>query len=98
MSFIGFAPIDEPEYLIYIAIDGPKGPSQFGGTIAAPIVGELFEVLAKDSPRIHEKERSWDEMRELEVPNLIGQTKKEITPQLHQFNLIWHGDGDQVID
>lgn len=26
------------EYLIYIAIDAPQGPSQFGGTIAAPIV------------------------------------------------------------
>jgi len=98
VSFIGFAPVDEPEYLIYIAIDAPQGPSQFGGTIAAPIVGELFEAIAEDSPRIHEKELAWDDMPEKKVPLLVGQTKQDITQQLHEFKLIWHGDGTKIID
>lgn len=98
VSFIGFAPVDAPKYLIYIAIDAPQGPSQFGGTIAAPIVGELFEAIAEDSKMIHIKERTWDEMPELKVPNLIGLSKDEIEEQLHEFKLIWHGDGQKILD
>ncbi len=86
------------EYLIYIAIDAPQGPSQFGGTIAAPIVGELFEAIAEDSKRIHIKERTWDEIPELKVPNLVGLSKDEIQEQLHEFKLIWHGDSQKILD
>ena len=84
--------------MIYIAIDAPQGPSQFGGTIAAPIVGELFEAIAEDSKMIHIKERTWDEMPELKVLNLIGLSKDEIEEQLHEFKLIWHGDRQVILD
>lgn len=98
VSFIGFAPVQDPEYLIYVAIDAPTGPSQFGGTIAAPIVGELFEDIASDSPQIHFKELAWDEMPEKEVPSLIGLQKNTLIELEHEFKLIWHGDGDKIID
>ncbi|PAQ12636.1 stage V sporulation protein D, partial [Bacillaceae bacterium SAOS 7] len=40
VSFIGVAPADDPQIVIYTAIDNPKGTVQFGGTVAAPIVGK----------------------------------------------------------
>ena len=46
VSFIGFAPADDPELLVYIAIDSPKNSVQFGGVIAAPIVGRIIEEIA----------------------------------------------------
>ena len=46
VSFIGFAPADDPELLVYIAIDSPKNSVQFGGVIAAPIVGRIMEEIA----------------------------------------------------
>jgi len=35
VSFIGFLPANKPEYLVYVAIDNPKGVTQYGGTVHA---------------------------------------------------------------
>ena len=35
VSFMGFLPADKPEYLVYVAIDNPKGITQYGGTVHA---------------------------------------------------------------
>ena len=35
LSFIGFLPANKPEYLVYVAIDNPKGVTQYGGTVHA---------------------------------------------------------------
>ncbi len=43
-SFIGFAPVDNPEIITLIMIDEPKGV-YYGGTIAAPVVGELYKNI-----------------------------------------------------
>ena len=37
VSFIGFLPADKPEYLVYVAIDNPKGITQYGGTVVVLI-------------------------------------------------------------
>ena len=42
VSFIGFAPADDPEIVVYVAVDNPKGVTQFGGVVAAPIVGNIL--------------------------------------------------------
>ncbi|PMU45639.1 stage V sporulation protein D, partial [Pseudomonas sp. GP01-A3] len=42
VSFIGFAPADDPQIVVYIAVDNPKGTVQFGGVVAAPIVGNII--------------------------------------------------------
>lgn len=43
-SFIGFAPADNPEVIAMVIIDEPEG-LYYGGTIAAPVMGELLEVV-----------------------------------------------------
>ena len=35
VSFIGFLPADKPEYVVYVAVDYPKGVTQYGGTVHA---------------------------------------------------------------
>jgi cell division protein FtsI/penicillin-binding protein 2 len=41
-SFVGFAPADNPELLVAIMVDEPKG-DYYGGTVAAPAFGEIAE-------------------------------------------------------
>ncbi len=41
-SFIGFAPADDPEILILALVYDPQGV-YYGGTIVAPVVGEIFD-------------------------------------------------------
>lgn len=43
-SFLGFAPADDPQVIALITIDEPEGV-YYGGTIAAPVVGDIFENI-----------------------------------------------------
>ncbi len=41
-SFVGFAPANDPEIIALVLIDEPVGV-YYGGTIAAPVISEVFE-------------------------------------------------------
>ncbi|MBE5950344.1 MAG: peptidoglycan glycosyltransferase [Lachnospiraceae bacterium] len=43
-SFIGFAPAEDPEVIAMVIIDEPEG-LYYGGTIAAPVIAEVFERI-----------------------------------------------------
>lgn len=102
VSFIGFAPADDPKVVVYVAIDNPKHGSQFGGVIAAPIVGQIIEdihpiVGITDRKDQLEKQYRWGDIEKVRVPNLVGKTKKEITEMLYPFRLEWHGEGNTIV-
>ncbi len=102
VSFIGFAPADDPELVVYVAVDNPKGTTQFGGVVAAPIVGKIMEdslpVLGVQ-PRNGqiEKELTWLDTPMIKVPNLVGLSKKELQEQLVNLKLDVSGSGEEVI-
>ena len=39
-SFVGFAPAEDPQLLVSVVVDNPKG-DYYGGTVAAPAFGEI---------------------------------------------------------
>ncbi len=41
-SFVGFAPAEDPQFVMVVVLDEPR-PSYYGGTVAAPPVKEVFE-------------------------------------------------------
>jgi cell division protein FtsI/penicillin-binding protein 2 len=45
VSFIGFAPMDHPNVVVYVALDEPYSPygNVSGGTVAAPVAKEILE-------------------------------------------------------
>lgn len=102
VSFIGFAPADDPKIIVYVAVDNPKGTVQFGGTVAAPIAGQII----KDSlsvmdipPRKNqiEKELTWLDTPLIEVPNLTGQTIEEIHNAYYNLKVDASGSGKTVL-
>lgn len=103
VSFIGFAPADDPELVVYIAIDNPKNTIQFGGVVAAPIVRAILDdslrnlnvPLRKDGL---DKSYVWPEQPLVKVPNLIGTPKKDLLHHLENFHIEFKGKGDIVID
>lgn len=102
VSFAGFAPADDPQIVVYVAVDNPKGTVQFGGTVAAPIVGSIIEdsLRALDvKPRKNqiEKKTTFLDPVMLEVPDLIGMTRKELYEQMFNLNLDATGSGDVVV-
>ncbi|WP_280769085.1 stage V sporulation protein D [Salipaludibacillus daqingensis] len=102
VSFIGFAPADEPEIVVYVAIDNPKETVQFGGVVAAPIVGNIIEdaLIAMGVPKRSdqiEKETTWTDTPIVEVPDLIGRTVRDIHESYYDLKLEVDGDGDEVV-
>ena len=45
LSFLGVAPIDNPQIVLYLAMDNPKKCVQYGGTTAAPIAKKDFSWM-----------------------------------------------------
>lgn len=43
-SFLGFAPASDPQVIAMVIIDEPQG-IYYGGTIAAPVIAELFDSI-----------------------------------------------------
>jgi membrane peptidoglycan carboxypeptidase len=44
-SFVGVVPADDPEVVIYVMFNRPKGEKYYGGQIAAPVFRELGEEI-----------------------------------------------------
>ncbi|MBQ3253038.1 MAG: hypothetical protein IJA65_00645 [Acholeplasmatales bacterium] len=103
LSFLGMAPMNDPEILCYLAIDKPQNCVQYGGTVAAPLVGEIMEQsltylgIERDYENQIEKNLRWFlDTPTYKVDNYIGKTKKEIK-NTQFYNYVYYGDGDTVI-
>lgn len=102
VSFIGFLPANDPEVVVYIAIDNAKGATQYGGTIAAPIA----KVILNDAIRIlnikkpngaSEKKYNYNDKKYIKVPNVEGKILKDALKELKDFKVEYTGEGEKVI-
>ncbi|MBM7571730.1 stage V sporulation protein D [Aquibacillus albus] len=103
VSFIGFAPADDPEIVVYVAIDNPKDTLQFGGIVAAPIVGSIIgdslRALGVEKREDGlEKDYQWPDQPLVEVPDLRGLTRNELQQYLVNLSIEASGDGDYIVD
>lgn len=102
VSFIGFLPANDPKIVVYLAIDNPKGVTQYGGTVSAPIVKNIMEdaitslnIEKQDGGT--EKKYQWYDKKYYTVPNVVGKSKKEATSMLKSFSVEYSGSGDVVV-
>jgi cell division protein FtsI (penicillin-binding protein 3) len=42
VSFAGFAPADDPRFVIYVVVQNPRAANSFGATVAAPVFHDLM--------------------------------------------------------
>ncbi|OCT17101.1 stage V sporulation protein D [Paenibacillus pectinilyticus] len=102
VSFVGFAPADNPKVVIYAAVDDPKG-IQFGGLIAAPLVKNMmadalrYMKVEPDKNQL-DKDYRYGETPVVEVPDLVGASVDDILEDLNMnFKLAKSGNGKYVI-
>jgi len=101
LSFVGAAPMDNPQIIIYVAIDNPRDTVQYGGVVAAPIARNIFrEVLPYLGIEPREgsipKEYIWGDVRYTEVPDYVGQKRSEIYTQWSTYEIRFFGSGSVV--
>jgi len=102
VSFVGFAPADDPQIVVYVAVDNPKGVTAFGGTVSAPIVGNIMkdslsQMGIKPRKGQIEKELKWPDTPLIKLPDFIGLTKMELMDQLINLKIDASGEGDVVV-
>ena len=81
-SFIGFAPVSDPQFVCLIVVDEPQVPSVYGSTVAAPFVQQVLASslslmgVAPDAVNTSAT-----------VPNVTGMTVEEAVQALRESGL-----------
>ena len=102
VSFIGFLPADKPEYLVYVAIDNPKGITQYGGTVSAPIAKNIMKSIIsikdlKPTKEVTPRTYTWLDIKYQKLPNVLGMSLKEAKNTLKGYKIEISGTGDKII-
>ena len=102
LSFIGFMPANDPEIIVYVAVDNPKGVTQYGGVVSAPIAKsiltsaiDIYDIAP--SKEGMPREYTWLDTKYIVLPNVVGLAKKEAAHILKEFKIEYSGTGDKVI-
>lgn len=102
MSFMAVVPSNNPEAVLYLAIDNPKHTAMLSSYTTTPIARRILldiidalDIKKQDSQI--EKEKEWSDKTIYEVPNVVGMTKKEAKKALENFTVEYAGTGDKVV-
>ncbi len=103
MSFMSVVPANNPEAILYLAIDNPKNTAMLSSYTTTPIARrillDIIEALKieKQEDEI-KKDLEWNDKITYEVPNVIGKNIDEAKKLLFNFEVIVEGDGNKVIE
>ena len=102
LSFIGFLSDKDKDYVIYIALDNPKGITQYGGVAASPIVKNVLKDIIsiydiKETKETLPMVYRWNDQTYITIPSIIGKSKKEAVSLLKGLKVEFIGEGN-VID
>ncbi|MEF2245579.1 penicillin-binding transpeptidase domain-containing protein [Paenibacillus sp. IITD108] len=104
VSFIGYAPVEDPKIVVYVVVDEPNNPMVGGGKVAAP----AFKEIVLKSLRKMGVQQQWTTNEQTEgdkkearviVPDVtkmkVGFAKEELKSQAMSFEIV--GNGSTVI-
>ncbi|HIS65728.1 MAG TPA: PASTA domain-containing protein [Candidatus Avoscillospira avistercoris] len=103
VSFVGVGPIDDPQYVVLVALDTPSTATGLyisGGIMAAPTVRDVFTDIL---PYLGVEPNYNDDDIEriaVTVPNVRNMTESDAAENLKKRSLTYRtvGDGDTVTD
>ena len=102
LSFIGFMPANNPQIVVYVAVDHPQGVVQYGGTVSAPIAKNILldaiNILGlKESKDGMPKQYNYLDTKYVTLPNVVGLSVKDANNTLKNFKVEYSGNGENVI-
>ncbi len=85
-TFVGFAPADDPKYIMLFIVDEPSGGTYYGSLVAAPYVGrayaEIFNYLGIPPSDIEPEET-------IVMPEVIGLSPVEADKIMSEAGLYY---------
>lgn len=103
MSFMSVVPANNPEAVLYLAIDNPKNTALLSSYTTTPIARrillDIIEALdIKKQEGELEKDLEWTDIPTHKVPNVVGKTVDEAKKKLAQFNIEYSNNGKKVVE
>jgi stage V sporulation protein D (sporulation-specific penicillin-binding protein) len=100
LSFVGFAPAEDPQILIYIAVDAPEVGAQWGSQVSAPMFKRMMERILKYMQIAPALSVENEAPRMVNVPNLTGLTVDEASEILDSSGLLirFVGSGGEILN
>ncbi len=96
-SFIGVAPIEDPEVAILVTLYNPTGEGGHqGGGVAAPLAGQIFSEVLPYLDVVQGKQEELTIPEEVSVPNVIGLSIKEGEKILKEAGLELEAEGENL--
>lgn len=103
VSFVGVAPIDNPQYIVLVALDTPSTATGYyisGGVMAAPTVRDVFaDILPYLGVAADYSDEDISQVN-MTMPNVIGLSRDEAAQAIQDENLQYEfvGEGNTVTD
>lgn len=102
MSFMSIVPSNDPEAVLYLAIDNPKNTALLSSYTTTPIARRvLLDIIdaldIKEQKEGMEKDLEWTDKIMYQVPNVIGKSVKDAKKLLSNFTIEYSGTGETVI-
>lgn len=102
MSFMAIVPSNDPEAVLYLAIDNPKNTALLSSYTTTPIARRiLLDIIdaldIKEQKEGMEKDLEWTDKIMYQVPNVIGKSVKEAKKLLSNFTIEYTGTGETVV-
>ena len=96
-SFVGFAPVEDPRYVLAMIVDEPGGYMYYGSLVAAPYAGQVFEKIFDYTalqPSVNIAPVEW-----VNMPDVVGLSASEAVARLTACGLQAEqsGEGDTVV-
>jgi len=95
-SFIGFAPVNDPQIAVLVIVEEADVAVDYGSVTAAPYAQDILEQALRYlgvAPETH------DEISKVQVPDVVGQTVSEAAKSVSASGLdcVFDGEGGRVI-
>ena len=96
MSFMAVVPSNNPEAVLYLAIDNPKHTALLSSYTTTPIARRiLLDIIdaldIKKQPNELEKDLEWTDKETFKVPNVVGKSVADAKKLLTNFNIEYTG-------
>jgi stage V sporulation protein D (sporulation-specific penicillin-binding protein) len=103
VSFIGFAPADDPQIAVLVILDSPSSASGIyisGGVMAAPVVGKIMSDVLPHIGVEQQFEAGENTLIGVKVPNVKGLGLVEAKKRLNElgFEVTFCGTEDTITD
>ncbi len=98
-SMVGFAPADSPRIAVLVMIDEPEAGQYYGGVIAAPVLGNIFDnvlTYMNVDRKLNEEEKMEEDIN---IPTVLDLTPEQARKKASDagFTISIYGDGQKII-